>query len=145
MLAQSRNPFFGRILGAAEVGVAGGRPDPDPARQRQQVERAFARQARVGHQRADLPAGRGGDPGHREPYERLLGDALRGERGLFTDENQIEQTWRIVQPLLDDPPPVEPYKPGTWGPVGAKALCRGICEWYEPWMPDPGGPVEPPS
>ncbi len=80
-----------------------------------------------------------------EPYERLLGDALRGERGLFTDENQIEQTWRIVQPLLDDPPPVEPYKPGTWGPEGAKALCRGICEWYEPWMPDPGGPVEPPS
>jgi glucose-6-phosphate 1-dehydrogenase len=80
-----------------------------------------------------------------EPYERLLGDALRGERGLFTDENQIEQTWRIVQPLLDDPSPVEPYKPGTWGPVGAKALCRGICEWYEPWMPDSGGPVEPPS
>jgi glucose-6-phosphate 1-dehydrogenase len=80
-----------------------------------------------------------------EPYERLLDDALRGEHGLFTNEDQIEQTWRIVQPLIDDPSPVEPYKPGSWGPEGAKGLCRGICEWYEPWMPDPGGPVEPPS
>jgi glucose-6-phosphate 1-dehydrogenase len=71
-----------------------------------------------------------------EPYERLLDDALRGERGLFTDEDQIEQTWRIVQPLIDDPPKVEPYEPGTWGPESAKGLCRGICEWYEPWLPD---------
>ena len=71
-----------------------------------------------------------------EPYERLLDDALRGEHGLFTREDAIEQTWRIVEPLIDEPGEVETYEPGTWGPEGARALCRGICEWYEPWLPD---------
>ena len=75
----------------------------------------------------------GEDP---EPYERLLDDALRGEQGLFTREDAIEQTWRIVQPLLDQPGELEPYQPGTWGPERARSLCRGICEWYEPWLPD---------
>jgi len=75
----------------------------------------------------------GEDP---RPYERLLDDALRGEPALFTNEDQVEQTWRIVQPLIDDPPEVEPYEPGTWGPEGAKALCRGICQWHDPWMPE---------
>ena len=44
-----------------------------------------------------------------EPYERLLGDALRGDSSLFTREDSVEETWRIVQPLLDSPPPVETY------------------------------------
>ena len=79
-----------------------------------------------------------------EPYERLLHDALLGRHGLFTREDEIEQTWRIVQPLLDDPPKVEAYTPGTWGPDRANDLCRGICEWYEPWMPDDNG-YSPPS
>jgi glucose-6-phosphate 1-dehydrogenase len=43
-----------------------------------------------------------------EPYERLLGEALNGDARLFTREDGVEQTWRIVQPLLDAPPPVEP-------------------------------------
>jgi hypothetical protein len=34
---------------------------------------------------------------------------------------------------------VEAYEPGTWGPESATALCRGICEWYEPWLPDQEG------
>jgi glucose-6-phosphate 1-dehydrogenase len=84
----------------------------------------------------------GADPG---PYERLLDDAMRGEHGLFTREDEVEQTWRIVQPLIDDPPKVEPYTPGTWGPEAAEGLCRGICEWYEPWLPENGGAPEPPS
>ena len=84
----------------------------------------------------------GEDP---EPYERLLDDALHGEHGLFTREEEVEQTWRIVQPLLDDPPAVEPYEPGTWGPKSANDLCRGICEWYEPWIPDGDGGDSPPS
>ena len=50
-----------------------------------------------------------------EPCERLLGDALQGNSGHFTREDGVEETWRIVQPLLDAPPPVEPSKPGTWG------------------------------
>jgi glucose-6-phosphate 1-dehydrogenase len=54
---------------------------------------------------------------------------------LFTREAAVEQTWRIVQPLLDDPPEVEPYAPGSWGPESAKRLVKGVCEWYEPWLP----------
>ena len=50
------------------------------------------------------------------PYERLLTDALRGDTTLFPRWDVIEETWRIVQPLLDSPPPVEKYEPGTWGP-----------------------------
>jgi glucose-6-phosphate 1-dehydrogenase len=74
----------------------------------------------------------GEDP---EPYERLLGDALTGIRQLFTREDAVEQTWRIVQPLLDTPGPVHPYKPGTWGPKQADGLTRGISQWLEPWLP----------
>jgi len=74
----------------------------------------------------------GQDP---EPYERLLGDALAGNAQLFTREDAVEETWRIVQPLLDEPGPVHPYAPGTWGPEKAEGLTRGICNWFEPWLP----------
>jgi glucose-6-phosphate 1-dehydrogenase len=74
----------------------------------------------------------GEDP---EPYERLLGDALAGRTQLFTREDAVEETWRIVQPLLDEPGPVHPYAPGTWGPPEAAKLTRGICQWLEPWLP----------
>lgn len=74
----------------------------------------------------------GEDP---EPYERLLGDALAGRHQLFTREDAVEETWRIVQPLLDQPGPVHPYEPGTWGPQQADALTRGISQWFEPWLP----------
>jgi glucose-6-phosphate 1-dehydrogenase len=74
----------------------------------------------------------GEDP---EPYERLLGDALAGRTQLFTRQDTVEETWRIVQPLLDEPGPVHPYEPGSWGPKQAKDLTRGLCQWYEPWLP----------
>jgi glucose-6-phosphate 1-dehydrogenase len=74
----------------------------------------------------------GEDP---EPYERLLGDALAGRDQLFTREDTVEETWRIVQPLLDEPGPAHPYEPGTWGPAEADKLTRGICQWHEPWLP----------
>jgi glucose-6-phosphate 1-dehydrogenase len=50
------------------------------------------------------------------PYERLLGDALRGERALFGSEAGVEEQWRIVEPLLGDPGPPVIYEPGSWGP-----------------------------
>lgn len=71
-----------------------------------------------------------------EPYERLLRDALRGNLDLFPNQNAIEQTWRIVQPLLDEPPPVEPYEPGTWGPASASQLLTGRGGWRKPWLPE---------
>ena len=70
-----------------------------------------------------------------EPYERLLGDAIDGIHTLFTRQDAIEETWRVVQPLLDDPGPVLPYEPGTWGPDAAKDLTRGIAQWSDPWLP----------
>jgi glucose-6-phosphate 1-dehydrogenase len=74
----------------------------------------------------------GEDP---EPYERLLGDALAGNHTLFTRQDAVEETWRIVQPLLDDPGPVLPYAPGSWGPKEADDLLRGIAAWAPPWLP----------
>jgi glucose-6-phosphate 1-dehydrogenase len=76
------------------------------------------------------------EPGEEpEPYERLLDDALHGRSQLFTREEAVEETWRIVQPLLDEPGPVHSYEPGTWGPQEAEKLTRGICQWLEPWLP----------
>ena len=72
-----------------------------------------------------------------EPYERLLGDAIAGRHELFTRQDTIEETWRVVQPLLDDPGPVHPYAPGTWGPKEADNLTRGVAQWSEPWLPEP--------
>jgi glucose-6-phosphate 1-dehydrogenase len=71
-----------------------------------------------------------------EPYERLLGDALNGVHTLFTRQDAIEETWRVVQPLLDEPGPVLPYEPGTWGPQAAAELVKGVTHWAEPWLPD---------
>jgi glucose-6-phosphate 1-dehydrogenase len=69
-----------------------------------------------------------------EPYERLLGDAIDGSSQLFTRQDTIEETWRIVQPLLEEPGPVHPYESGTWGPDEADDLIRGVCPWFEPWL-----------
>ena len=71
-----------------------------------------------------------------EPYERLLRDALLGDPTLFPDQVAIEETWRIVQPLIDDPPPVRSYEPGSWGPPEAEALLAGHCPWRAPWLPE---------
>jgi glucose-6-phosphate 1-dehydrogenase len=70
-----------------------------------------------------------------EPYERLLGDALHGVHTLFTRQDAIEETWRVVQPLLDHPGKVHPYEPGTWGPEAAHELVKGVAHWSDPWLP----------
>jgi glucose-6-phosphate 1-dehydrogenase len=51
-----------------------------------------------------------------EAYERLILDAMRGDHTLFTTAEGIESLWERSVPLLEDPPPVKPYAPGTWGP-----------------------------
>ena len=51
-----------------------------------------------------------------EAYERLIYDAARGDRTLFTAAAGIERLWEISQPLIENPPPVRPYAQGTWGP-----------------------------
>jgi glucose-6-phosphate 1-dehydrogenase len=69
-----------------------------------------------------------------EPYERLLSDAMQGDSSHFTREDGVEETWRIVEPLLDAPPPVELYKPGSWGPASADKLLSGHPGWRKPWL-----------
>jgi glucose-6-phosphate 1-dehydrogenase len=70
------------------------------------------------------------------PYERLLTDAMRGDDRLFTREDSVEETWRIVEPLLGDPPLVIPYAPGSMGPAEADRLVAGHIAWQAPWRAD---------
>jgi glucose-6-phosphate 1-dehydrogenase len=64
------------------------------------------------------------------PYQRLLGDALRGDQTLFAREDSVEDAWRIVEPVLGNVTPVHTYAPGTWGPAEANAIAGGV--WHDP-------------
>jgi glucose-6-phosphate 1-dehydrogenase len=67
------------------------------------------------------------------PYERLLGDAIRGDAHLFGREDAVEEQWRIVGPVLDLPTSPCPYEPGTWGPAEADRLVAGRpTGWHKP-------------
>jgi glucose-6-phosphate 1-dehydrogenase len=68
------------------------------------------------------------------PYEVLLNAALIGDSTRFTRQDGVEEAWRIMQPLLDTPPPVHPYEPGSWGPEEAKKLVAGYGGWHGPWI-----------
>src|SRR5262249_58552283 len=59
------------------------------------------------------------------PYELLLHAALTGDAPRFTRQDGVEETWRVMQPLLDEPPPVRAYEPGSWGPKEADRLVAG--------------------
>ena len=67
------------------------------------------------------------------PYEVLLHAAMVGDHTRFTRQDGVEETWRIMQPLIDNPPPVHPYKPGSWGPKEAEKLVAGY-GWHGPWL-----------
>jgi glucose-6-phosphate 1-dehydrogenase len=69
------------------------------------------------------------------PYEVLLHAAMIGQSVRFTRQDGVEEQWRIMQPLIDAPPPVHPYAPGSWGPEEATKLLAGYGRWHEPWMP----------
>ncbi|HXY86120.1 MAG TPA: glucose-6-phosphate dehydrogenase, partial [Gaiellaceae bacterium] len=69
------------------------------------------------------------------PYEVLLHAAMVGDSTRFTRQDGVEETWRVMQPLLDAPPPVHPYAPGSWGPAdAADELMAGYGRWHEPWI-----------
>ena len=125
------------------LGVGPGKtPEPNQMTIRIEPEagarmRLYAKQAgEEAFQPADLEVLFEREPGEDpQPYERLLGDALAGDPQLFTRQSSIEETWRVVQPLLDEPGPVHPYERGTWGPEEADGLCRGVASWSQPWLP----------
>jgi glucose-6-phosphate 1-dehydrogenase len=68
------------------------------------------------------------------PYEVLLHAAMVGDSARFNRQDGVEECWRIMQPLVDSPPPVHPYKPGSWGPEAANELVADQGGWYDPWV-----------
>jgi glucose-6-phosphate 1-dehydrogenase len=70
--------------------------------------------------------------GERLPYERLLEDAMSGDRMLFTRQDNVEAGWAVVDPVLKDYPPVIPYARGSWGPKEAEALIAKYGGWHNP-------------
>jgi glucose-6-phosphate 1-dehydrogenase len=67
-----------------------------------------------------------------EPYERLLGDAMRGDRTLFGSEAGVEAAWRIVDPVLNSDEPLYEYDRGTWGPDEAASIAANVGGWIKP-------------
>jgi glucose-6-phosphate 1-dehydrogenase len=106
------------------------RVDPDPGLRLQ-----LTAQGQHGWQDVHLDSYLAQDLGEAiRPYERLLHAGLTGDRQLFAREDSIEETWRIMQPLLDNPGKVHDYEPGSWGPDAAQALLRGHRGWQQPWL-----------
>jgi glucose-6-phosphate 1-dehydrogenase len=68
----------------------------------------------------------------KSPYERLLGDAVRGDTSLFTQDDCVEAAWRVVDPILAGGLPVAEYEPGTWGPAAANKIIDGAETWHDP-------------
>src|SRR5450759_5109517 len=76
----------------------------------------------------------------KSPYQRLLGDAIRGDATLFTRDDCVEAAWRVVDPVLGGHPtdgsarvdPVSIYEPGTWGPAAASRVVAGSEDWHDP-------------
>ena len=67
------------------------------------------------------------------PYEVLLHAALIGNSTRFSRQDGIEETWRVMQPLLDHAPDVLPYAPGSWGPEAGNSITQGYGGWHAPW------------
>jgi glucose-6-phosphate 1-dehydrogenase len=68
----------------------------------------------------------------KSPYERLLGDAIRGDTSLFTQDDCVEAAWRVVDPILTAAEPVQVYDQGTWGPAASVDVVKGEDTWHDP-------------
>jgi glucose-6-phosphate 1-dehydrogenase len=68
----------------------------------------------------------------REPYDRLLGEALVGDQSSFARWDAVEAAWRVVDPILGDKVTIKPYDAGSWGPPGSARLLRGAGGWVAP-------------
>ncbi len=70
--------------------------------------------------------------GEEAPYERLLGDAMRGDGALFTREDSVEASWAVVDPVLKKHHRALPYRRGSWGPKAADAIIASDGGWHNP-------------
>jgi len=71
-------------------------------------------------------------PGEMAAYERVLGDAIAGDRTLFAREDYVEEAWRIVDPALNAGTPIYEYDPHTWGPAQANTGFNPPGGWHNP-------------
>ena len=70
-----------------------------------------------------------------DAYDRLLSDAMAGDPLLFARQDEVENAWRIVDPAIAAPPPLEEYEPNTWGPAAADRLAAPFGGWRAPGEP----------
>ena len=87
-------------------------------------------EAMVGEPR-ELVLPRGAATDTMKPYERLLGDAIDGDATLFARKDAVEESWRVVDPVLGNATPVHVYEPGSWGPAEA-ARVTPAGGWSDP-------------
>jgi glucose-6-phosphate 1-dehydrogenase len=116
---------------------------PEPSQMVIKLDPSTGIRLRVEAQRGDRPmpeeihldmefAEEGGEGA--TPYEVLLHAAMQGNSTRFTRQDSVEETWRVLQPLLDNPPPVHPYAKGSWGPDAANQLVASYGGWRGPWV-----------
>ena len=67
-----------------------------------------------------------------DAYERLLGDAMKGDATLFAREDYVEEAWRIVDPVLNASTPIYEYQPNTWGPLEVDHDISPVKRWHNP-------------
>jgi glucose-6-phosphate 1-dehydrogenase len=67
-----------------------------------------------------------------DAYERLLNDAMQGDATLFARQDVVEAAWRIVDPVIHGPSPLEEYEPGSWGPAAAEPFAAEVGGWNLP-------------
>jgi glucose-6-phosphate 1-dehydrogenase len=89
-------------------------------------------EVRARHQRGD----------EMQPYERLLGNAMRGDPMLFVRQGGVEASWRVVGPILGNATPLREYEPGTWGPQETERLLLGGAQWRNPTAVEPRASIE---
>lgn len=108
-----------RIKPGEEMALSVQIKEPGEAMVSREVDLAYAYDERIEGIRDDA-------------YARLLGDALVGDQRLFARADGVEESWRIVEPVLDGNTPVHPYEPGSWGPAAAEDLLAGDGGWHNP-------------
>lgn len=85
-------------------------------------------------QSVEILASRRPDAGEMDAYERVLGDAMEGDRTLFAREDYVEEAWRIVDPVLKKTTPVHQYEPNSWGPSEVDEFLSPAGGWHNPIM-----------
>ena len=66
------------------------------------------------------------------PYQRLIGDARKGDQGLFAREDSVEAAWKVIDPVLHAEPPIHEYVRGSWGPAAAAGILAHGDHWHDP-------------